>query len=262
MEKHKLSVQKRTIAGRKVKNLRKQGLLPANIYGKNIKSEMVQIDLKEFKKVYNKAGETGIVELKVEGEEKTRPVLIHNPQLHPVDDFPLHVDFYQVSLKEKIKATVPIVISGQASAVINKEGLLLTVLNEVMVECLPTDLPEKIEVDVSQLKKVNEEIKVGKLNIDETKVKILTDTNLVICKISSLITEEAKKEMEAEAATKATAEAEKAAAAAAAGAPGVPPTGAPTAGAPPTPGAPSKPGAPPTSAAPKPEVKKTEGGKK
>lgn len=213
MEKYKLNAQKRTVIGRKVKNLRQKGLLPANIYGKKVKSEAVTVNLKDFQKIYAKAGETGIVELKVEKEEKERPVLIHNLQLHPVTDTPLHADFYQISLKEKIKATVPVVVTGQSPAVFNKEGLLMTILNEIEVECLPTDLPEKIEVDASRLTKVDEEIKVADLAVDRTKVTVLTNSGLVVCKISSLITEEVKKEMEAEAAAKAAAEAEKAAAA-------------------------------------------------
>ena len=212
MEKYKLNAQARKVVGRKVKKLREKGLLPANIYGKNVKSEAVTVNLKDFQKIYAKAGKTGIVELKVEKEEKERPVLIHNLQLHPVTDTPLHADFYQISLKEKIKAAVPVMVIGQSPAVVNKEGLLLTILTEIEVECLPTDLPEKIEVDASKLTKVNEEIKVVNLTVDRTKVTVLTNSGLVVCKISSLITEEVKKEMEAEAATKAAAEAEKAAA--------------------------------------------------
>lgn len=212
MEKHQLSAKKRTLLGRKSKKLREKGLLPANVYGKHIKSKAVEFNLKEFQKVYQQVGETGIIELKIEGEKEIRPVLIHNPQLHPVTDYLLHVDLYQVSLKDKIKATVPLVIIGQAPAVINKEGLLLNVLNEVEVECLPTDLPEKIEIDVSKLAKVDDEIKVAELPINKEKVTVLTDAGLGVCKISSLITEEQKKELEAEAAVKAAAEAEKAAA--------------------------------------------------
>lgn len=212
MEKQKLASKKRTITGKKVKKLRKEGILPANIYGKNIKSQAVSVDLKEFQKVFEKAKETTIIDLKIEGEEKPRPVLIHNPQFHSVTGLPLHVDFYQVSLKEKIKASIPLLFMGESPAVANKEGMLLTLLNEVEVECLPSDLPEKIKVDVSSLKKVEDELKVKDLKVDKTKIEILTDQNLGVCRIEPLITEEVKKEMEAEAAAKAAAEAEKAAA--------------------------------------------------
>ena len=211
MEKHKLKAEKRKIIGRKVKNLRKQGILPANIYGKEIKSLAVQLPVKDFLEVYKKVGETGIVELSV-GEEKY-PVLIHNLQVHPVTNQPLHVDFHKITLTEKVKASIPVVTIGEAPAVSQKLGILLTPVNELEVEALPTDLPERIEVDITGLNSVNQEIKVKDLKISE-KVTLLADQELVVVKIGELITEEAKKILEEE---KATAEAAAAEAAAARG---------------------------------------------
>lgn len=187
----KLKVEKRKVFGRKVKKLRRQGILPGNIYGKKIKSQAVQVSLKEFEKVYKKAGETGIVEL-ILGREKTpRKVLIHNVQLHPVTDQFLHADFHQVVLTEQVKADIPIEIVGESPAVREKKGMLLTTLDEVEVEALPTDLPDKIKVDISKLTEVDQEIKAGELKLSK-KVALLTDPNLVICKISPLVTKEAE----------------------------------------------------------------------
>lgn len=250
MEKHSLSAQKRIITGKKVKTLRKQGLLPANIYGKNIKSQAAQVDLKEFQKVYEEVGETGLIDLLL-GDKETRPVLIHNVQLDPIKSLPLHTDFYQVSLKEKVTAMVPVIFVGDSPAVVNKEGVLLTVLDEVEVEALPTDLPENIELDVSKLTAIDQELKVKDLKIDKTKIEIKSDPNLTLVKIGPLITEEMKKEMEEE---KAKAKAEAAAAA--------PPAGGPAEGAAPPPeGAPPAKEAKPTETPkkeeqPKPEEKK------
>lgn len=205
MQKHTLKVEKRELEGKKVKNLRKQGLIPANVYGKDIKSESLQVNLKDFEQTYQKAKETGIVELDLgSGEPKT--TLIRNVQKDPVTGLPLHVDFYNVSLKEKITAKVPVIQIGESKAVVDKIGALLQPLAEIEVEALPTDLPEKIEVDVAPLAQVDEEIKVKDIKV-ATGVTILTDPEQIIIKVGSLISEEAKKLAEEEAAKKAAAEA-------------------------------------------------------
>jgi large subunit ribosomal protein L25 len=223
MEKHKLQAEKRKVLGRKVKKIRKEGVLPANIYGKGVKSLSIQLPVKNFLKVYEEAGETGIIELSV--DEEKYPVLVHNLQLHPVTSQPLHVDFHHISLTEKVKATVPLVTIGEAPAVAQKLGLLLTPISEIEVEALPGDLPEKIELDISLLKEVGQELKVSDLKVNE-KVIILADPNLVVVKIGELVTEEAKKILEEE---KAAAEAASAEAAAEKGeappAEGAPPAG-------------------------------------
>lgn len=209
MEKHKLKVEPRKILGQKVKKLRKGGILPANIYGHHIPSIPVQVEFKDFEKVYKETGETGLVELLLSGEEKARPVLIHNVQIHPVTSLALHADFYQVDLKEKVTAMVPLVLVGVAPAVETKIGVILQTLKEIEVEALPGDLPENIEVDISSLKEINQEIKIPDLKIDP-KVTILTDLNLVVCKIGSLITKEMEEEIlkEEKAAAEAAAAAE------------------------------------------------------
>ena len=107
-----LKAEVRKVFGRKIKKLRREGVLPANIYGKKIKSKAVQVGLHDFKKVFAESGETGVVEVKTNGD--THPVLIHNVQLHPVTDEPIHVDFLQIDLKEKVTATVPIEFTGES----------------------------------------------------------------------------------------------------------------------------------------------------
>src|SRR3990167_3101848 len=104
MDTKTLKGEARKVLGRKIKNLRKEGILPGNVYGKKVKSESVQVNLKDFQKVYKEVGETGLLSLEV-GKEK-KPVLIHNLQMQPVTDEPIHVDFLQVDLKEKVTAEV------------------------------------------------------------------------------------------------------------------------------------------------------------
>lgn len=202
MKKYSITVEKRTIAGRKVKQLRSQGIVPANIYGKKEQSVAVQTDRKEFEKVFSQAGETGIIELHIGSEVK--PVLIQNIQIHPVTRHILHTDFRQVDLKEKIHAKIPLELIGQSPAVAQNTGVLLELLNEIEVEALPTELPEKISVDISGLVEVDQNIKVGSLQIP-AEVTLLTDKETEVVKIGALVTKEAEQEAKADEAAAATA---------------------------------------------------------
>lgn len=188
-EKSKLQVEKRKVRGRKVKKLRREGILPANVYGKGVKSLAVQVDLKSFLAVFEKEGETNLIELKVKDEEKVRPVLIHNIQLDPVSDQPLHADLYQVDLKRKVTTEIPIETVGESLAVKEKSGVLIQPLTEVEVEALPTELPDKFEIDLGQLKEIGEMITVGDLKAPEG-VKILTGVGEVLAKVEPPTKEE------------------------------------------------------------------------
>lgn len=167
--------------GRNVKHLRAEGILPGNIFGKKIKSEAVQVNFKDFLKVYGEAGETGIVELKV--GETVHPVLIHNLQVNPVTDIPVHVDFLQVNLKEKVEAEVPVELIGESPAEKQAIGTVVQHLNEIKVEALPMDLPEKFEVDTGTLAEVDQAILVKDLKVDRSKVSVMTDENEIVVKV-------------------------------------------------------------------------------
>jgi large subunit ribosomal protein L25 len=210
MEQTPLIAASRTLLGRKVKTLRKEGIIPAHIFGHKIKTSHIQVKGMDFAKVFEKVGETGIISLEIGGEKK--PVLVRNTQVHAVSDDLLHIDFYQVNLTEKVTVNVPLEIISEAPAVEKKIGLLLTPVSEVEIEALPADLPESIEVDISHFVNIDDEIKVKDLKVDRSKVTILTDEEIVVAQIGELVT----KEMEA---LEAEVEAEQAEAEAAAEAP-------------------------------------------
>lgn len=184
MNKITLKADKREITGRKVKTLRKEGLIPANVFGKNIKSSAIQISADDFKKVYKEAGETGLIELNI-GSDK-RNVLISNIQKNPLTEEMLHIDFRQVDLKEKIKAMVPLELVGESEAVKQGLGTLVEQIDEVEVEALPTELPEKFEMDISGLVEVDQSIHVKDIKYDKTKVTILTDLEEIVAKVEPL----------------------------------------------------------------------------
>jgi large subunit ribosomal protein L25 len=195
MKKHSLTAATRTELGRKVKHLRKSGKLPATVYGKGVKSASVTLAADVFTKVYAETGETGLIELQVDKE--LRPVLVHNVQKDPVTNTILHIEFHQVDLKEKVHAKVPVEIVGEAPAVAQKLGVLLTVLNDIEVEALPTELPEKIEVDVTALTEVDQEVKVVDIKVGSA-ITVLTDGELTVVKVGPLVTKEAEAQAAAE----------------------------------------------------------------
>lgn len=204
VKREELKVEKRSVLGKKVKKLRREGILPANIYGKEFKSTSVQLPLKDFQNVFGIVHETGLVDLAYDSQ--TLPVLIHNVQIDPQTQTPVHADFFKVNLKEKITAHVPVIAIGEAKAVVDKIGLLEQPVAELEVEALPTDLPERIEVNVESLAQVDQQVIVSDIKVPDG-VTVLNEPSQVVFKIGELVT----KEMEAEIAA---AEAEAAAAAA------------------------------------------------
>lgn len=156
-----LNVEPRTIIGKKVKRLREKGYIPATVYGPDFKSQSIQVPTKDFLKVYKTAHETGIVLLKLDKEQI--PTLIKNLQRHPIDSFILHADFRKIDLKQKMETAVPVKMIGESEAVVQKGGVLLTQAESIMVEALPEDIPQSIDIDISILKDIGQEIKVSDL---------------------------------------------------------------------------------------------------
>ena len=179
-EKTKLSAQIRTLTGKKAKKLRKQGLIPANIYGPEFKSTSISINFREFLNTYKIAKETGIVYLQLEKDEI--PVLIKHIQKHPISDQILHVDFRKIDLKKKIETEVPVKVVGTSEAVSQKGGVLLNQSEFLLVEALPEDIPQEIEVDISSIKDIGQEIKVADLKKSD-KYMIKTSPDKVVVSV-------------------------------------------------------------------------------
>ncbi len=171
MTNYELSANPRTLFGRKTKQLRVKGIIPGNIFGKNIKSLAIELEKGVLVDVMRKAGETGLINLKIKGDEKSHPVLVAGYALNPVSDQILHVDFHEVDLTQKTTASVPVKTVGESAAV---EGgnILVVFRNEIDVEALPTDLPDSIEVDISGLNEVGDTIHAKDLKVDRSKVTL------------------------------------------------------------------------------------------
>src|SRR3989344_3439722 len=187
-----LSVQKRDKFGKNLKNLRKQGFIPAELYGHGIKNEHLAVVGKEFKKVFKQAGENTVVNLVL--ENKKTPVLIYDVSYHPTNDRVENIDFYKIRLDEKLKTKVPVEFIGESPAVKDQNGVLIKAMQEIEVEALPTDIPHSIKVDLSRLVELNQSFYVRDLD-SLVNVKVLVDPEGVIATIKHQITEEEEKVM-------------------------------------------------------------------
>ncbi len=165
-----INATKRTITGKEVKHLRQAGKLPAVVYGHERKAENLEVSENEFLKAFKAAGESTIIDLNVDGQKT--PVLIQDVHMHYLTDQPIHVDFYAVNMTEKLTATVQLHFVGEAPAVKALGAILAKNLSEIEVECLPTDLPPFLEVDISGLANFDDAIRIADLKVSD-KVKIL-----------------------------------------------------------------------------------------
>ncbi len=184
-----LKVEKRELTGRKVKNLRQDGFLPASVYGREIDSMSLKADLQASKEIFNQVGETSLIDLNVKGEKSNRPVLIKNPQYDPITDNLLHIDFHQVDLSQKVTAEVPVELAGKSPAAESGEGVLVQLVSELEVEALPTELPEKFVVDVSGLEEVDDTVTIGDMEKYSEEVEIKAEKDQILAKVEPLLEE-------------------------------------------------------------------------
>lgn len=168
----------RDVVGKGLNKYRKQGFLPAVIYGHKIDTKNLWVNSKDFRKVYGQVGESAIIELDIDEKNKVN-VLIHDTQKDVLTGDPIHVDFFQINMDEKIETEVPLEFVGEAPAVKELSGMLIKNINSIPVSCLPADLPAKITVDVSSLKTFDDHISIENLEISG-KVKVLTDSSTVV----------------------------------------------------------------------------------
>jgi len=172
-----LQAKSREILGRKVRNLRKAGLLPAVLYGEGVPSQSISVPHKEFEKVYKEAGESTI--LKVDLEGKSYNVLIHDIAHDPIKGAILHADLYAVRMDKMLQTKVSLDFIGESAAVKNDGAVLLKVMQEIEVEALPQNLPHDIKVDLSLLSAIGSKVLVKDLQLSQG-VRVLAEGDDVI----------------------------------------------------------------------------------
>lgn len=161
-----ISAKQRTELGKKVNSLRKEGILPAVLYGEGVESTPLSVSAKDFEKALAEAGESTLVTLWVEGG-KPHNVLIHDVAKDPLTLRPIHADFYAVRMDRPIEANVPLEFVGASPAVAQEGGILVKVVQELEVRALPRDLPHAIPVDLSRLARIGDKLHVGDLALPQ-----------------------------------------------------------------------------------------------
>ena len=196
-----LSSKIRKEVGKKVKSLRQQGILPAVLYGHKIKNLNLEVDSKEFEKIYSKAGESSLItlviakgkdeaeaeasslSLNVEEKKQKFLILIHDIQFDPLTEKPIHIDFYRPGLKEEVEVTIHLTFEGESKAVKNLGGTLIKEISEIEVKAKSQNLPHEIKVDIGSLKTFEDNIKISDLKVPEG-VKILKGPEEIVVSIS------------------------------------------------------------------------------
>ncbi|MEE9198858.1 MAG: 50S ribosomal protein L25 [Dehalococcoidia bacterium] len=183
METIKLSADVRQTLGKKVRFLRRQGLIPANLYGPTTESIPLQIDFRHLQQALLRGGRNAVLTVSVNGERGSRTAVLRGIQRDPRTDELLHVDLYQVDVTQAITAEIPIVIVGESSLVKVRAAVLTQSLGAIEVEGLPTELPRTVEVDVTDLMEIDQEIRVRDLGALGN-VTVLTDPDQLVVKLS------------------------------------------------------------------------------
>jgi large subunit ribosomal protein L25 len=192
-----LSAKIRKETGKKTSILKESGRIPAVVYGHKVKNVSLDIDYKDFQKVLQKAGESSLIELDVEGEKEKRPVLVHDLQKDPVTDKFIHIDFFQTSLKEEVQVKVPLVLEGTSLAVKDLGGTLVKNISELEVKAFPQNLPHEIKVSIDGLNTFEDRILVKDLVLPKD-VKAMAKPDEIVVSVAqpAKVEEELAKEIE------------------------------------------------------------------
>lgn len=182
-----LNAQRRDVLGKQVKALRRQGRLPAVVYGHHIQPVAILLDTKEASRLLSGVTSSQLIKLSINGEQHN--VLVREKQRNPITGTLLHVDFLEVSMTEKLRANVVIALEGEAPAVKELDGIVVTGIEQLEVESLPGDLPERITVDISSLVAIGDSIHVRDIRVPAA-VEVLTDLDEMIVLVTAPVAEE------------------------------------------------------------------------
>lgn len=195
-----LALDARQAVGKENKRLRREGIVPGVVFGKDSPSVPVQVDAKAFDLLYRQAGRTSIVKIKVDGKGAAKSAIIKEIQRNPLTGRAVHVDFFLVNLTQEMQADVPLSFVGTAPAVEMENGTLMTPLDHLKVKALPAEMPHEIVVDISSLVDMDAAVHVRDLSLD-AKVTVLNEPDELLARVLPPRTEEEPEVPAEEAAT-------------------------------------------------------------
>ena len=188
-----LTAENRTVFGKKVRFLRRQGVTPANVFGHAVSSVAVQLNTRELEHVLTHVPRNSLLSLNIQGGKPTT-VLVKTVSRKPTTGELYHVDFYQVSMTEKLRADVPIALVGTAPAAEMHDATILQAMDSLHVECLPGDLPTQIQVDLSRLAEIDDSILVRDLDLPAGVTTVVGEDELVVKALAPTVEEEVPEE--------------------------------------------------------------------
>jgi len=190
-----LSAAAREVHGKAVKNLRRQGIVPAVVFGHGVESNAIQFDAHEFELLRRRTGRNTLLDLSLDGK-KAVPVLVHDVQVHPITRHPLHVDLLVVRMTEELTVDVQVVLTGESTAVERMGGVLLQLRNTVQVKALPDHLPQSLELDITPLEDFDQVLHVSDISVPAD-VTLLTDASEAVARVQAPRVEEVEPVAEA-----------------------------------------------------------------
>ncbi len=183
MDNIELETTRREMLGKEVRFLRRQGIMPVHLFGHGIESLALQCDATSLQQTLSRAGQTRLINIKIHGEKKPRPAVVRGVHREPVRGGLLHVDFFQVSMKERVKIDVPLILVGEAPILKSKDNMVVQELNKLAVECLPANIPGSLELDVSSLSEPEQVLRVKDIEVAED-VTVQDDAELVVVRVT------------------------------------------------------------------------------
>lgn len=195
---NEIGLDARSASGKANKRLRREGIVPGVVFGMKSDSIPVQVDARTFELLYKSAGRTSVVNLKVGGARTATSAVIKNVQRHPLTGRAIHVDFLRVDLKAEMEVDVPLNFVGDAPAVEQSGGTLVTNVSSIHVRALPNEIPHEITVDVSTLVSLDVAIHVRDLSLNRDQVTVLTDGDELVAKVLPPRVEEVVEPVEGE----------------------------------------------------------------
>jgi large subunit ribosomal protein L25 len=188
-QKIELTAEKRTVTGKHVSQLRRQGWVPGVMYGHGYESVALQFEAHNLTRLLSHVGSSQLIGISIKGAKEPEMALVRDVQRDPIRGDLLHVDFYRVQMTERLRAEIPLVMEGVSPVVTRNEGMLLQGLSAVEVECLPADLVDAIAVDLTDLVALDQAIHVRDLAIPAG-IELLTDLDELVVRVTALAAEE------------------------------------------------------------------------
>jgi large subunit ribosomal protein L25 len=202
-----LNAEARTITGKQVRHMRREGIIPAVLYGPGFESRSLQLNAKEAEKALRQAGTSQLIALVIDGKKPPVQILIRTLQRHATGRNLIHLDLYQVEMTKTLTVEVPIVLIGESPIVARNDGILLQGAQSVEIECLPGDLIDAIEVDLSELTAIDQMVTIADLALPSA-IRILSNMDEMIVRVNPPQVQPMTEEEEAAAAAAAVTTAE------------------------------------------------------